>query len=333
MGRLSAVDLDAVAIGPSAHMRAVFDAIPVVSAGDSPVLIVGEPGTGKELVARVVHQSSHRRRAPFVAVSCAGLSEPALTADLFGHERGGVPGATRPRAGRFERAQGGTLFLDDVDQAPPGVQARLTRVLQDRQCERLGATQAIALDLRIIAASRCRLRPLVAAGRFSDDLLQRLDVIALDLPPLRERREDVPVLLRHFVERATRRRGLPPPVIPPHVEHAFLRYTWPGNVRELENVCERLAQTCVCGTVRTGCIPPSVLFDRPGGDDAPTPAFEPPRAVSLDDRLREVEGQLIAWALRAADGNKSRAAELLHIKRTTLADRINRHGRPASRVC
>jgi DNA-binding NtrC family response regulator len=321
--------VDSVVVGRSPRMRAVFDVARVVSAGDSAVLVTGETGTGKEILANVIHHSSGRRHGPFVPVSCAVLSETLIESELFGHERGAFTGALRDRQGRFEKANGGTLFLDDIDDAPPSIQVKLTRVLQDHVIERVGANQPLPVDVRVIAASKRDLGQMVAQGRFREDLFHRLGVITLGLPPLREHREDVPVLLHHFLERAFRRRGLPAPVVPPHVEQAFLRYSWPGNVRELENACERIAQTCTCGTVRTGCVAPQVLFH---AESAPpvvpgdAPDGGPVTSISLDDRLAELEASLIGWALRAASGNKSRAAELLNVKRTTLADRISRLG-------
>jgi DNA-binding NtrC family response regulator len=321
--------VESVVVGRSPRMRAVFDVARVVSGGDSAVLITGETGTGKEILANVIHHSSARRHGPFVAVSCAVLSETLVESELFGHERGAFTGALRDRQGRFERAAGGTIFLDDIDDAPPAIQVKLTRVLQDHVIERVGANQPLPVDVRVIAASKGDLTLMVAQGRFREDLFHRLSVITLGLPPLREHREDIPVLLHHFLERAFRRRGLPAPSVPPHIEQSFLRYGWPGNVRELENACERIAQTCTCGTVHTGCVAPQVLFHAetaPASLTAVPPAGGPATSISLDERLAELEASLIAWALRAASGNKSRAAELLNIKRTTLADRITRHG-------
>jgi DNA-binding NtrC family response regulator len=322
----AAFEIESVVVGPSARMQAVFDALRVVSGGDSTILLVGETGTGKELLARLVHHSSPRREGPFVPVSCATLTDGAGESELFGHERGAFAGASRPRAGRLERASGGTLFLDDIDTAPLSVHVKLERVLRDGAVERLGGVQPVPVDVRVIAASTHDLRQLVEQGLFREDLFHRLDVISVAVPPLRDRLEDVPALVDRFVARAASQRGVEPPVVPPHVQHALARYGWPGNVCELENVCARLVETCTCGVVRTGCLPAQVLFHPSvGGDDA-HPSFAQPDGVSLDDRLRQVEAHLIEWALRAAGGNKSRAAELLHIKRTTLADRINRHG-------
>jgi DNA-binding NtrC family response regulator len=285
-----------------------------------------------------------------VAVSCALFSDTLIESELFGHERGAFTGAVKDRPGRFELADRGTLFLDDIDDVPLAMQVKLLRVLQNRTVERLGGTRTVPVNVRIIAGSKKDLKQLVAEGKFREDLYYRLNVLPLTLPPLRERPEDIPVLMDHFLRRYFRRRGEDVPPVSEAVRQAFVRYNWPGNVRELENACERIAQTCTCGTVRIGCISASLLF-KAGGPLGPLPALEPftpalaapheaPSSVpsglvanpptvhpiSLDDRLRELESSLIGWALRASHGNKSKAAELLQVKRSTLGDRIARCG-------
>jgi transcriptional regulator with PAS, ATPase and Fis domain len=317
--------IDSVVIGRSARMRAVFDFVRVIADSDSSVLVSGETGTGKELIANLIHQSSSRRNKPFVPVSCAILSETLIESELFGHERGAFTGAIKDRPGRFELAQGGTIFLDDIDDVPMSMQVKLLRVLQNRTIERLGGTRQIPVDVRVITGSKRDLRQLVAEGKFRDDLFYRLNVIPINLPPLRERREDVPILVDHFIKQYFRQRSEEPRAISPAVLQAFLRYPWPGNVRELENACERIAQTCTCDTVRLGCVPVSVLFHKYSEDHQPVvETHAHPSAVSLDDRLREVESNLISWALKVSGGNKSKAAELLNIKRSTLGDRIRK---------
>jgi len=306
-------------------MRAVFDFVRVVADSDSSVLVTGETGTGKELIANLIHQSSSRRHKPFVPVSCAILSETLIESELFGHERGAFTGAIKERPGRFELAQGGTIFLDDIDDVPLSMQVKLLRVLQNRVVERLGGTRQIPVDVRVVTGSKRDLRQMVAEGKFRDDLFYRLNVIPVNLPPLRDRREDIPILVDHFVKRYFRQRGEEPRAVSPAVLQAFLRYPWPGNVRELENACERIAQTCTCDTVRLGCVPVSVLFHKYAEDHQPVVENHAhPSAVSLDDRLREVESNLITWALKVSGGNKSKAAELLSIKRSTLGDRIKK---------
>jgi transcriptional regulator with GAF, ATPase, and Fis domain len=320
---------DDVVVGHSARMRAIFDFVKVVSRSDSSVIITGESGTGKEVIANLLHHASSRRHQPFVAVSCALFSENLIETELFGHERGAFTGAIKDKPGRFEMAQGGTLFLDDIDDVPLSMQVKLLRAIQNRTVERVGGTRSIAVNVRVITGSKKDLRKMVAEGNFREDLYYRLNVLPIVLPPLRERREDVPVLTDFFFRKFARARGVDTPAVSPAVRYAFSRYRWPGNVRELENACERIVQTCTCGTVRTGCLAVGVLFG--AGDPAPSAAaaeltVAAPNAVSLDDRLREVESNLISWALKVSDGNKSKAAELLSIKRSTLGDRIARCG-------
>jgi transcriptional regulator with GAF, ATPase, and Fis domain len=319
--------IDKVVVGHSPRMRAIFDFVKVVSRSDSTVMITGESGTGKEVVANMLHHQSVRRHQPFVAVSCALFSESLIETELFGHERGAFTGAIKDKPGRFELAQGGTLFLDDIDDVPLSIQVKLLRALQNRQVERVGGTRTIPVNVRIITGSKRDLRQMVTEGKFREDLYYRLNVLPIVLPPLRERREDVPVLTEHFLQRFARERGIDVPDISPVVRHAFARYRWPGNVRELENACERIIQTCTCGTVRIGCLAASVLFGATVPDANITmPVLEPLKSISLDDRLKEVESNLISWALKVSDGNKSKAAELLSIKRSTLGDRIARCG-------
>ena len=328
MRSLNEFSMDSVVVGASARMRAVFDFVRVIADSASTVLVTGESGTGKEVVANVIHHTGPRRHMPFVAVSCALFSETLIETELFGHERGAFTGAIRDKAGRFEVANGGTIFLDDIDDVPLGVQVKLLRVLQNRTIERVGGIKTIPVDARVITGSKRDLRQLVAEGKFREDLYYRLNVLPIVLPTLRERREDIPVLMEHFLRRYFRARGEELPEIVPAVRQAFLQYPWPGNVRELENACERIAQTCTCGAVRVGCVAASVLFGGDGRGPAAAAAAEPELAasVSLEERLREVEANLISWALKVSTGNKSKAAELLQIKRSTLGDRINRCG-------
>jgi transcriptional regulator with GAF, ATPase, and Fis domain len=324
--------MDSVVVGTSARMRAVFEFLRVISNSESTVLVTGESGTGKEVTATLIHQSSRRKHHPFVAVSCALFSETLIESELFGHERGAFTGAIKDRPGRFELAEGGTIFLDDIDDIPLSIQVKLLRVLQNRTVERLGGTRTISVNVRIIAGTKRDLKQMVADGKFREDLFYRLNVLPVVLPPLRERREDIPALMEHFLQRYFRRSGEDQPQVSDAVREAFMRYSWPGNVRELENACERIAQTCTCGTVRVGCMAASILFragaEPPTHAATPTPPVAMPSAapIALDDRLRELESNLILWALKVSNGNKSKAAGLLLIKRSTLGDRINRCG-------
>jgi two-component system response regulator AtoC len=322
-------------IGNSMRMRALFEVVRLVGPSDSTVLITGESGTGKEVTAALIHQASRRKYKPFVAVSCALFSESLIESELFGHERGAFTGAVKDRPGRFELADGGTLFLDDIDDVPLSMQVKLLRVLQNRTIERLGGVRTVPVNVRVIAGTKRDLKQFVSDGRFREDLYYRLNVLPLTLPPLRDRRDDIPALMDYFIGRASRRAGEEPPAVPDAVREMFVRYDWPGNVRELENACERIAQMCHCGTLGVGCLPFDMLAP-PVSAEAPPPAPgvatlpQTPTPISLDDRLQELESTLIDWALRMSDGNKSRAAALLKIKRSTLGDRIQR-GRLARR--
>jgi transcriptional regulator with GAF, ATPase, and Fis domain len=320
--------LDSIVVGRSPRMRTVFDFVHVIADGESNVLIVGETGTGKETIANLIHHSSRRRRRPFVAVSCAVLTESLIESELFGHEHGAFTGAIKDHAGRFEMADGGTIFLDDIDDVPRPVQVKLLRVLQNRAVERVGGTRQIPVDVRVITGSKRNLQQLARDGQFREDLFYRLDVVPLWLPPLRERREDIPALTDHFLKGFFAQRGMQMPEVSQIVRQTFQQYAWPGNVRELENACERIAQTCTCSTVRAGCMPASLMFQARDTSALESPPDVIPSSgrISLDSRLQEVETHLITWALKASHGNKSRAAELLRIKRSTLGDRIRKLG-------
>lgn len=355
-----------VAVGPSVRMKAVYEFLHAIEGSDSTVLITGESGTGKEVIAARIHERSRRRHRPFVAVSCALFSETLIESELFGHERGAFTGAIGDRPGRFERADGGTVFLDDIDDVPISMQVKLLRVLQNHTIERVGGARTIPINVRILAASKKDLREMVVSGTFREDLYYRLNVVPLALPPLRSRAEDIPVLMDHFLTRFFRQRGEEVPPVSEAVRLAFQLHTWPGNVRELENACERIAQTLICDGVRTGCVAANVLFgaaDRlcPPVTVSDTPSLPAPRPIdarpsessdrasipesglapsaasdpitdasltagglSLDDQLLQFEANLIRAALQASGGNKTRAAELLKIGRSTLGDRIKR---------
>ena len=355
--------LESIVVGRNARMRAIFSYLSLVGPGQGTMLVTGESGTGKEVVANALHLHSPRRDKPFVAVSCAQFSESLIESELFGHERGAFTGAMASRPGRFERADGGTLFLDDIDDVPLSMQVKLLRALQQRTIERLGGTRPIPVDVRVVAGTKRDLQQLITAGRFREDLYYRLNVLSVTLPPLRERREDIPLYVAHFLDRFFARRGVPPVPLSAGVVQALTSYDWPGNVRELENACERMAESCTCGQVRIGCLGATVLFNERGlalgprtdasgtalapvwddlaggpldapSDEGVAAADSPPVAptpghlggLSLDEYLRRVEAECIASALSASGGNKSRAARLLGIKRSTLGDRIVRCG-------
>jgi DNA-binding NtrC family response regulator len=304
-------------VGRSPAMRAVFQRIATVAPTDATVLIEGESGTGKERVARALHERSPRARLPFVAISCAALPESLLEAELFGHERGAFTDAHRDRKGRFELAQGGTLFLDDIDDMPLSVQVKLLRVLQERTFERVGSEETRKLDIRVVAATKKPLRELVREGRFREDLFYRIHVVPVKLPPLRERDGDVPLLLAHMLARYGQ--GRPYTVSPPTLT-LLERYPWPGNVRELENSVQRAI--ALAGTAlelkKEALLP---LDPRWRG------ATEPPEAVRLlREVLREHEIAHIRRALELTGGHRTQTAELLGISRKVLWEKLRDFG-------
>src|SRR5437763_9504623 len=225
----AALSMDSVVVGKSARMRAVFEFLRVIGNSESTVLITGESGTGKEVTATLVHQNGRRRHKPFVAVSCALFSETLIESELFGHERGAFTGAIKDRPGRFEMAEGGTIFLDDIDDVPLSMQVKLLRVLQNRTVERLGGTRTVPVNVRVIAGTKRDLKQLVAEGKFREDLYYRLNVLPVTLPPLRERTEDIPVLMEYFLQRYFRRTGQDEPQVADAVPQALMRDHCPGN--------------------------------------------------------------------------------------------------------
>ena len=272
------------------------------------VLIHGETGTGKELVARCLHEASGRRARHFVPINCGGLPEQLFESEIFGHEAGSFTGAARRRIGKIEHADGGTLFLDEIESMPMPMQIKLLRVLQERTVERLGSNQPVSVDARVVAATKADLRAQSDAGAFRADLYFRLNVITLALPPLRERREDVPQLFEHFVAQAALRFDREPLPATPAEMSALIAYPWPGNVRELRNLAER-------HVLGLGCHP----GDMHENDDRPS-------ALSLAHAVEQFERALIADALRRHDGNLSRASEALGVAKTTLFDKVRKYG-------
>lgn len=297
--------------GRSPAMRKVLELIDKVAPTDATVLVLGESGTGKELVARRIHHLSPRRDRPLVAVHCATFPENLLESELFGYERGAFTGATRRKVGHFEYADGGTIFLDEVGELPTSVQAKLLRFLQEKQFTRIGGVEPVRVDVRVIAATNRDLEREVMEGRFREDLFYRLNVFPIELPPLRERREDIPLLVEHFL----RQRNRPPDVVSPEAMEALLTYDWPGNVRELENVIERAL--ILAGEER---ITPDLLpFGRP---KAGAKVELPDEGVNLE----EVERELIIQALEKTGWNKAKAAKLLGISRRRLYSRMEALG-------
>ncbi|KZE31803.1 two-component system C4-dicarboxylate transport response regulator DctD [Crenobacter luteus] len=305
-GRLAARDtLEARLIGVSPAIERLRRLIADVADTSANVLIHGETGTGKELVARCLHEASARRRQHFVAINCGGLPENLFESEIFGHEAGAFTGASKRRVGKIEHAAGGTLFLDEIESMPVGMQIKLLRVLQERTLERLGSNASIPVDTRVVAATKADLKAMGEAGRFRSDLYYRLNVVSLELPPLRERREDVPILFEHFVAQAALRFERDAPPIAPADVAALLAYPWPGNVRELRNLAER-------HVLGLGCRPGETLAE--------------PVALPLAQAVEQFERALIAEALRRHDGNLTRTSEALKIAKTTLFDKVKKYG-------
>jgi two-component system response regulator HydG len=287
----------------------VLDVATQAAPSSATVLILGESGTGKELVARFIHEHSSRSKAPFVAVNCSAIPETILEAELFGHERGAFTGATARREGRFARAAGGTLFLDEIGELSPAVQVKLLRVLQEGEYEPVGG-DTVRADVRIVAATNKDLRAEVAAGRFREDLFYRLNVIAVTAPPLRARREDVPLLVDHFLGVYCAKNNRPRLEAPREVLAVLSDYSWPGNVRELENVIERAVVLCRGDKLTVDDLPEVV---RQGETVEPSTI-----TFSVGTDLDEVERRLIRETLRHAKGDKSVAAQLLGISTRTI---------------
>ncbi len=306
-------------VGRAPAMQAIYRTIDKVASSESSVLITGESGTGKELVARAIHMRSPRREQPFVRVSCGALAEGVLESELFGHERGAFTGAVRQRRGRFELAHGGTLFLDEVAEINAAVQVKLLRVLQEREFERVGGEQTLSADVRVIAATNRDLEADVRAGRFREDLFYRLFVIPIRLPPLRERREDVPLLAEHFVRKICGQMQQPAVAVAPEALDLLTRYGWPGNVRELENALERAIVLCD----RNRITPQDLAFLQPRPvSELPLPSG----LVPLNDALSRLERVLIERAMDQARGVKTEAAKLLGIKPSALYYKLEKYG-------
>jgi len=301
-------------ISKNPRMQEILELAREVSSLRSTVLIRGESGTGKELIARAIHFSGARAQKPFIAVSCAALAETLLESELFGYEKGAFTGAAERKKGKFELADGGTIFLDEIGDIPPKLQADLLRALQERSFYRVGGTEEIQVDVRVIAATHKDLRALVEEGRFREDLYYRLNVIEIVIPPLRERREDIPLLARHFVERLSHELGKPVEEISEDAMRLLMSHSWPGNVRELENAIERAIVSCRGATLSAEDF--SFLQDNGAA------RFRVPDNMTL----AEMEKLMIEATLRRTGGNVKEAAASLGIDRSTLYEKLKRYG-------
>jgi transcriptional regulator with GAF, ATPase, and Fis domain len=312
------------ALGRSRRWRDVLAQATKVAPTDTTVLLTGESGTGKEVVARFIHRGSPRKDGPFVALNCAALPEQLLESELFGHEKGAFTGALAARPGKIEQAARGVLFLDEVGEMSPAVQAKFLRVLQEREYQRLGGTRTLKADMRVLAATNRDLKAAIARGGFREDLYYRLAVFDIALPPLRERPEDILLLVDAFLEEIGRSVGRPAAGVSQEVRNTLVAYPWPGNVRELRNAIERAVILCEGGLIASEHLPLGIV-GAPRPEAASAPQAAPPAApgaVTLDAAERE----MILQALARAGNNKSKAARLLGLTRAQLRSRIEKHG-------
>ncbi len=309
-------------VGGSARIRAVYDLIARSAPSRATILVQGESGTGKELVARALHRRSARSDKPFITVNSGNLPPDLLESNLFGHVKGAFTGAVYPKKGLFELADKGTIFFDEIGNIPLDTQAKLLRVIQEREFMRLGGVETIKVDVRIIAATNVNLRDLTEQGSFREDLFYRLNVIFIQLPPLRDRKEDIPLLVQHFLDRFTEESRKRPMILTPPAMDRLMAYDWPGNVRELENVIERAVVLCGDREIGPELIPDHVSTGvRPAVPDAVIPA----EGIHFREVIIGHERKYIEAALDAAGGVQKRAAELLHIKATTLNEMMKRY--------
>jgi DNA-binding NtrC family response regulator len=308
-------------IGRSKRMLEVFELIKVVADSDASVVVQGESGTGKEMVASAIHYNSPRRSQPYIRVSCAALPETLLESELFGFEKGAFTGASERRLGRFEAASGGTLFLDEIGELPLSFQVKLLRVLQEKQIERLGSHRPINVDVRVVSASLRPLEEEITAGRFREDLFFRVNTVTIHLPPLRDRREDIPILAQAFLEEFSRERGKAIEGFSDEVLEAFDAHAWPGNVRELRNVVERAALFCKRSKITlddlTASMRTAAAAPRPDGAQS---------AATLHDAVERAEIEAIKSSLAATEGRRGDAAQLLGISRKTLWEKCKQYG-------
>jgi transcriptional regulator with PAS, ATPase and Fis domain len=313
-------------VGNSPRMRIVGALISKLANSDSTVLITGESGTGKELAARAIHEISPRREEAFVPVNCGAIPEELLESELFGHVRGAFTGAVNARQGRFQLAHGGTLFLDEIGEMSPKLQVKLLRVLQEQVFEPVGSDHAVQVDVRVVTATNRDLRVAVREGRFREDLFYRLNVLPLELPPLRDREGDIRILIGHFLSLHGRRKNRAVLEVDSTAMDALEKYHWPGNVREVENLIERLVVLSENGIIRAADLPDYVINNSMPQHQSSTRLTLPEQGVDLDGVLERIENGFIEQALQRSRGNKTIAAELLKLNRTTFIERLRKKG-------
>jgi len=310
-------------IGNSPQIRKVLELVETVADSDYSIIIYGETGTGKELVAKAIHEASRRRAKPFVKINCAALSETLLESELFGHEKGAFTGAFKIKIGKFELADGGSIFLDEVDDIPLPMQVKLLRVLQEHQFERVGGEKTLSVDVRVIAASKVDLQEKVKDGSFRPDLFYRLNVVPIQLPPLREHKEDIPLLLEHFIQIFDTNHKIAGTT--PELLKKIMAYNWPGNIRELENIVQQMIAFSKGGILDERDLPSQISsISRPPTDFAIANGGAEP--IDAEQLLEEFEKKLLLWALEKANSNKTRAAALLNLSRSTFRSKLQKYG-------
>ncbi|MFW6251260.1 MAG: sigma-54-dependent transcriptional regulator [Alkalispirochaetaceae bacterium] len=303
-------------IGKSSEMQRIFELVKQVAPTKASVLITGESGVGKELIADAIHNASNRKEKPFIRVHCAALSESLLESELFGHEKGSFTGAVARKRGRFELAHTGSIFLDEIGEIEQSVQVKILRVLQEKKFERVGGEETLEVDVRIISATNRDLKQAIEEGRFREDLFYRLNVVNIHIPPLRERKEDIPLLTSAFIKEFAQENDKPVEGIDPKARAALYNYPWPGNIRELRNSIESAVVMCKGNIIAPEDLPPSIT--RESDDDY--------IRISVGSTLAEAEREIIRSTLAAQNGNKSRTAEILGIGRKTLHRKVDEYG-------
>jgi two-component system response regulator AtoC len=298
-------------VGANKKMLAIFDLISTISDGDGAVLIQGETGTGKELVARAIHNRSTRKNQPFVVVNCAAIPSAVMESEIFGHNKGAFTGAIQTTLGKLEIANKGTVFLDDIDTLDINMQGKLLRAIQEKEFERVGGNKVFKVDVRFVAASNRNLKKLISQGQFREDLFYRLNVFPIKLPPLRDRKSDIPLLVSHFLDVYSKKEGKPPKNFSKRALDALIRYDWPGNVREIENLIERLSTVTKKPVIQLRDI------------CSPTRGTEKIKNMKLKDAVSEFEKRYVSETLESVNGNRKKAAEILGIHRNTLLGKLN----------
>ena len=332
-------------VGNSQSIRDVFGIVEKAAASDSTVMIFGESGTGKELIARALHQNSKREKKPFIAVNCGAIPQELLESELFGYEKGAFTGASQTRIGRLELANGGTVFLDEIGDMPAALQVKLLRVLAEKEIDRLGGNKPVKVNVRFITATHRNLEDAIKDGKFREDLYYRLNIIPIAIPPLRDRKSDIPLLVQHFLKKCNESQGKQPKIISDETTQLLTNYSWPGNIRELGNFVERMVVLSVGENITPRDLPEKVLgevpreslptLEKPGFELSPSEMLQnglkqsffiglPEGGINLKNAVEEFERGLITEALEKTNWVKNKAASLLELNRTTLVEKIKK---------